>query len=716
MFSENRKISERQIRRLLVFDIMGISTLLLPPLLAETAGRDGIFCIFLALIPAYLFLAVIKRLSQKAPRSYPAYMRKVAGKVPAAVLLFLYYLCSVFVAGYVLYTLTALIRTTLLKEETFWLVSILLLLAGSYGMISGMEGRARIYEILFWFLLAPLLLMLLLAAGDVNMEYWTPVLTTGWGTLLSGTMLTFLFYSIIGICLFAIPFEAKRGDGIKAASAALVISAFLNAVIYLVTLGMFAEQTLAGMRYPVITLMSMVRLPGGFFQRQDAFMVAIWFFALYALMNSGMFYGREILKELCGRKREKWYVWLTVILTYATAVLFYRSAELLLFCEQYAVVIAVAYLVLLPCLLLLSGRRKNYRKFRVLALLLVLCTGLTACSGSELEERSFPLALGIDAKDGKYSVSMGFQNLSQIADEKAKGNETTPVRGNSKSWHQAFWQSNADSPKEVDYNHLKAVIISRTVLEDEKMLTEFLDYVKNQELFARNTLLFTCEGDAADITEMEGSLDAAVGTYLEMLIGENGAIRSSAYVTLGSLLNEYDNRMENLYLPYITVEEDKPVIKSYYLMSALQAGGLVTAECYKNAMLLEGKLTEYELETASKTAAALSGIEAVCQYENRQGRPVVTVLVKADARLLNQTIRTPEEQDTCKKELETYLEERAMAYAVRLKEKTGFDLSNSYYKRGGYNRELYALYQGAYASYEKDLTLKIKYQITPVLE
>ena len=113
------------------------------------------------------------------------------------------------------------------------------------------------------------------------------------------------------------------------------------------------------------------------------------------------------------------------------------------------------------------------------------------------------------------------------------------------------------------------------------------------------------------------------------------------------------------------------------------------------------------METASKTAAALSGIEAVCQYENRQGRPVVTVLVKADARLLNQTIRTPEEQDTCKKELETYLEERAMVYAVRLKEKTGFDLSNSYYKRGGYNRELYTLYQGAYDSYQKVLTLKI---------
>ena len=44
MFSENQKISERQMARLLIFDMCGISTLLLPGLLGKMLGTDGRIC------------------------------------------------------------------------------------------------------------------------------------------------------------------------------------------------------------------------------------------------------------------------------------------------------------------------------------------------------------------------------------------------------------------------------------------------------------------------------------------------------------------------------------------------------------------------------------------------------------------------------------------------------------------------------------------------
>ncbi len=43
MFSENNQISGRQVFRLLTYDLFGMGTLLLPTMLADTAGRDGIF-------------------------------------------------------------------------------------------------------------------------------------------------------------------------------------------------------------------------------------------------------------------------------------------------------------------------------------------------------------------------------------------------------------------------------------------------------------------------------------------------------------------------------------------------------------------------------------------------------------------------------------------------------------------------------------------------
>ena len=45
MFSENNRISGRQMYRLMTYDLLGIGTLLVPQMLAKAAGRDGILSI-----------------------------------------------------------------------------------------------------------------------------------------------------------------------------------------------------------------------------------------------------------------------------------------------------------------------------------------------------------------------------------------------------------------------------------------------------------------------------------------------------------------------------------------------------------------------------------------------------------------------------------------------------------------------------------------------
>ena len=50
MFSSNEKISGRQAFRLLVFDLLGLGTLLIPAAVAGFCGRDGIFCIIVGTV------------------------------------------------------------------------------------------------------------------------------------------------------------------------------------------------------------------------------------------------------------------------------------------------------------------------------------------------------------------------------------------------------------------------------------------------------------------------------------------------------------------------------------------------------------------------------------------------------------------------------------------------------------------------------------------
>lgn len=708
MFSENRKISERQITRLLVYDIVGISSLVLPPALASVAGGDGIFCIVLALIPAYLFLGIAGKVREHAGTDYMEHLRSCCGKWVGDFFLLLYYLIFVTLAGYVLYFLSRLVKTQLLKNESYELIAISILVLGGYGILGGIEGKARIYEILFWFLIIPLILMLVLAVKDVNVNYWTPVFYCGWMDLFWGTTMVFLCYMLVYFVLFLFPYEKNPGQGIRSAKKAIRVNAILNSIIYLITLGIFGDQALASMDYPVVTLMSMIKLPGGFFERQDAFMVAIWFFALYALMNSGMFYGTECLKGAIRSAGNKRYVLITMILTFASSNWFYVSTPMVKEYGLYIVGVVTIILILIPCLLLLHKKRN----VGMLALVLALLTcGLTGCSNVELEKRNFPLAVALDENDKGYLVTLGFQNLAEMAAQNGKDTPKTEAIPEEKtSWYEAFAAVDANQPAMMDYNHVKVLILSSKVLDDKESLTQFLDYIKKQEVFSRNTLLYVSD-EAAPVISKNEKLKLPIGTYLEQMTQGEEELGKHGIVTLGNLINEASNRQENLYIPTLGEKNDKPVITKYYVLSSLFSVGTVDVDTFRMAMLLENKMKKYRFQLDSGESVELSDIHVTDQIIVDSQSPLEKIQIKAKANLQNETMHDAKKQQDITKRIEEYLKLNIQAVANETLKNQKLDISNSFYKLGGYNRELYEIYRKNQNVYQKNLKFEIKASI-----
>lgn len=235
---------------------------------------------------------------QNVKGSYYQYMKDTVGQLTGDIFMMFYYLYFVTLCGFVLYQTTVLVLTWLLPEGSYFWVSILLLLLAGYGTIRGIEGRARVYEIIFWFLGIPLLVMLILALQEVHMDYWTPILYSGSQDVWNGSVDYWTFLLPLTAILFLKPFCKKSEKIASCGKAALLSVTILNAVIYLILLGVFGTNTMGVLKRPVITLMSMINLPGGFFTRQDVIMVSVWFFALFALMHTGVFQSTLILKEL----------------------------------------------------------------------------------------------------------------------------------------------------------------------------------------------------------------------------------------------------------------------------------------------------------------------------------------------------------------------------------------------------------------------------------
>ena len=737
MFSENNQISGRQVFRLLTYDFLGMGTLLLPTMLADTAGRDGIFCILAGILSTFLYLKLLRYLLKGMKTSYPDFLKQKCGKVCGYVLWGGYFLYFILMASYTAYLFSTLMLNGLVENVSFYLVLLLILLLAFYGMAGGIEGRARVYEILFWFLMIPLFLMLFAACREVKPAYWSPVFVADGKEVLSGSYYVLFCYSMVSIVLFLKEYVADRKKCVGAAEKAVWFSGGVFAALYLILIGLFGVGALAQMKFPAVTMMSRVQVTGGFLKRTDAFMFSIWFFTLYAMLNSMVFYSGNLAEKVIrdcggyleGKKRMLPYL-ILLLLVYGVTVLFYRNQQFLDCVTFLLWKIGTPFVVGVPVLLCLTGRkpnrgmeersskenkdeRKNHKKkVRVLVLVCFLfgCLFLQGCNVAELEDKAFPVLLNIRDQDD-------FQNV----------------------WLNHEYAGN----KEVDYNHLKVVLIERSFLEKEAVVEDMLSMLEQEKEVPWNAYVMTTES-CDRLAQTEGELDVLLGNYLEELLENTSGIDQKAYPTLGMLYEERVNHLETLYIPFVDIEgeqsgaveddTEKPQITAYEVWKRGRAAGLVDTDTARAAFFTQNFADDYTLQLAPELYVKVDAASCRVKETEKIGaggltEQVVTVTVTGEGEILSGTVSASEnpanseagntetnitnnsyEKMTREKEqiINTRMEDYLNAIAAHALEKE-IDITNSYRNLGADNRTWYFKYQNTPAAYEKDI--KIQYLV-----
>ncbi len=720
MFSENNQISGRQVFRLLTYDFLGMGTLLLPTMLADTAGRDGIFCILAGILSTFLYLKLLRYLLKGMKTSYPDFLKQKCGKVCGYVLWGGYFLYFILMASYTAYLFSTLMLNGLVENVSFYLVLMLILLLAFYGMAGGIEGRARVYEILFWFLMIPLFLMLFAACREVKPAYWSPVFVADGKEVLSGSYYVLFCYSMVSIVLFLKEYVADRKKCVGAAEKAVWFSGGVFAALYLILIGLFGVEALAQMKFPAVTMMSRVQVTGGFLKRTDAFMFSIWFFTLYAMLNSMVFYSGNLAAKVIrdcggyleGKKRMLPYL-ILLLLVYGVTVLFYRNQQFLDCVTFLLWKIGTPFVVGVPVLLCLTGERKKHnKKVRVLVLVcfLFVCLFLQGCNVAELEDKAFPVLLNIRDQDD-------FQNV----------------------WLNHEYAGN----KEVDYNHLKVVLIERSFLEKEAEVEDMLSMLEQEKEVPWNAYVMTTES-CDRLAQTEGELDVLLGNYLEELLENTSGIDQKAYPTLGMLYEERANHLETLYIPFVDIEREqsgaveddteKPQITAYEVWKRGRAAGLVDTDTARAAFFTQNFADDYTLQLAPELYVKVDTASCRVKETKKIGvggltEQIVTVTVTGEGEILSGTVSAREnpanaeagntetnitntsyEKMTREKEqiINTRMEDYLKAIASHALEKE-IDITNSYRNLGADNRTWYFKYQNTPAAYEKDI--KIQYLV-----
>lgn len=356
----------------------------------------------------------------------------------------------------------------------------------------------------------------------------------------------------------------------------------------------------------------------------------------------------------------------------------------------------------------------NFKKILLILGAVVLGLGCAGCSTRELEDRGFPLAVGIDKSQEGMILSFDFPNLSEVSDGKKPGGKPVSISVEAGAYYEAQKAYENNTNKVLDYNHLKAVILNVDFLSDNQKVRDLFSWLEGEEVVARNTCLFAAKEQAAEILTLTEDTGGSVGKYLEQMVETQGDFKENKVMTIGKLMNQWHNQNELLLIPVLTNNGGIPSITEYAVLDAFSYKGNITVEEAMKAFLCQGLLESFTYLLQDGTVLEIGDISTRRETEPAGDKIVVTVGISGNARVKKSASGGTDGQ--IQKQLNRQLKESLTRTAAELKEAPGIDISNSFYLLGSRNRSLYEQFGQEYEGYREKLLVQFSVDINVVRE
>ena len=543
-FAQNESISPRQLYRLYVFNLLGVGTLVLPNNLAKL-GKYAFISIALGVFMAWLFMWIVSEVRERRKTIYDRSIDKTKyAKILIYDLIIAIYEMSQ--AVFLAWIFVKLIRDSLIPDESFTVVLLVIMAVCAYALSGGVECRARVYEVVFFFVLIPLAAMLLFAISDVRFDYLMIKDRVGVDFGIADIFAGAYYVFAASISVFNILFVRERtASQIRGSvSKAIFTYAGILFLLYAVLLGNFGKYSLSEIEFPAVVLMSDVQIKGSFFKRADALMLSVWFFTLFSVLNMSLYYAvlrcenfaentRKIIftfnknRHSCSNKqfgsdrqkshdKEKstmrsWCIIFVIAVTVTLAYILESGDEIVKKYLGFLLCIAIPVIVVLTIGLMLTG-----------------------CSAVELEERCFPTLAAVDIvdvvshRDVSANENSGYIEFYYNMDKSYEPEYADDIKTAVDSFEERLSQK-------ADTNHLKVILIGKTLRNDKAAYASFMEYCKISKKFPRNT--YVCIAD--DINDIFDNM----GDYYEQKMNKENHEDGEPIITLGTLLDDYTNEI-----------------------------------------------------------------------------------------------------------------------------------------------------------------------------
>lgn len=352
------KINEKQCVYLLILELFGIITLLLPGLLSRNLSQDAPVGLVIGFLMAAVFTCILYGFNKNYGNQFLTAKKKSNFLIESVS--FMFFIQTLLLTALGLNMTGEIVQIFLLPELNKFLIILPFLGLCIYALSKNIASRARMalfFGRIFIFLF---IFILFSSVGRIDMNQYEAIFIAPAKDILLGGYEVFIILESVIFSLFAVTVSNKKEHYKKTVKIGLIVNFVIAMFILIVLIGVFGVDYMGAVDYPAISVLKNL-LNSGFISRLDVSLIGIWIVSLFYFVCGGMNYCHMLLQSVLEENSGRYLNYVVYAVIFGIAWLFGNVKNSYYIYRFYMFYIGtpLTIVILLVLILLAKGRTKK---------------------------------------------------------------------------------------------------------------------------------------------------------------------------------------------------------------------------------------------------------------------------------------------------------------------------------------------------------------------
>ena len=469
------------------------------------------------------------------------------------------------------------IQTVYMPESSFLFIIFPAAILLCYSLYTTLQKRARFLEIIFPWIITTYFIAVILSFIGIEKamqignagELWQGILSDNIFRSMGNGYLMLLCSSPIEFLLFLRSAAEERGtetknrkvedknnkEGKNNKAIRDIITAVAGAILCNVLFCFLSVRTLgptltSQSEWPVIKMMQLIRMPGGFLERFDILPIIFWILCMMAVLSGYLYYGWSIFQTR-SRGCLKNFLGITFVCLVLLTCVVEKHTLLWTFYLKYKAFVDFPLSLILPLVVWLFKRqkdfnyqektekdkeeRKNIAKYKnnkqvkyfagiTLLIFFPILFSLTGCQRlTDVEEKNYILSMYVDYPADEENAYQFWIARANLSDMEGQSDEipckiTKIEARNLQQLEEKYLEI---VPGKTEWNHIYTIFLGSGIAANKTACTHLLKEWDNEWQKSPNVLLSLCPENPKELYKIKNIPAGAAGQEMNLLAEQN---------------------------------------------------------------------------------------------------------------------------------------------------------------------------------------------------